>query len=65
MPPVDPLNGGRRYLPCPEMYVSAADSSWLMPQELKLCLILHTKAGANVRANEEKDEMTRHEDRRT
>ena len=31
--------GVRRYLPCPEMYVSAADSSWLMPQELKFCFI--------------------------
>ena len=26
---------------------------------------VHTKAGTNVHANEEKDEMTRHEDRRT
>ena len=26
---------------------------------------VHTKVGTNVRANEEKDEMTRHEDRRT
>ena len=31
--------GVRRYLPCPEMYVSTADSSWLMPQELQFCLI--------------------------
>ena len=31
--------GARRYLPCPEMCMSTADSSWLMPQELKFCPI--------------------------
>ena len=28
-----------RYLPCPEMYVSGADSRWLTPQESDFCLI--------------------------
>ena len=40
--------GVGRYLLCLEMYVSAADSSWLMPQELKFVPSLEFQAGSRL-----------------